>query len=104
MVFSGGKDEVSAEVGAQALVLMWDENLITLDVHSKLRSKVRSGDVILVDYRPIDKLTVPVPRQVIIKILKGVKAKNVWAKYTEYHEKRKRSASRPPTAAPGYIG
>ena len=103
-VLNGGKDEISVDSGVQAVVVMWDENLITLEVHPRIKSKIRDGDVVLVDYRPTNELNVPVPRQIIVKVLKGKKAKEIWDQYTEYHEKRKRSANRPPTLPPGYIG
>jgi hypothetical protein len=103
-VFAGGKDELSADSTVQAIIVMWDENMLTLEVHPKLRKGIREGDVVLVDYRPSEKLSVPVPKQTIVKILRGKKAQATWSQYTEYHEKRKRSASRLPTAPPGYIG
>ncbi len=103
-VFNCGKDEVSANGEAQATVIMWDENMITLEVHPRIKGNVREGDIVLVDYRPIEKLNMPVPKQAIVKILRGKKAKDLWAEYAEYHEKRKRSANRLPTAPQGYIG
>ena len=103
-VFNCGKDEVSADNEAQATVIMWDENMITLEVHPRLKGKVKEGDIVLVDYRPEEKLSVPVPKQAIVKILRGKKAKDLWAEYAEYHDKRKRSANRLPTAPQGYIG
>ncbi len=103
-VLAGGKDEFSSDSTSQAVVMMWDENMITLEIHPKIKSKVKEGDVVIVDYRPSEKLNVPVPKQAIIKVLKGKTAKFVWDQYTEYHEKKKRSANRLPTAAPGYIG
>lgn len=103
-VLNGGKEEIAADSTVQAIVMMWDENMITLEVCTRLKSAIKEGDVVLVDYRPTDKMTVPVPRQTITKILRGKKAKFVWDQYTEYHEKRKRSANRLPTAPPGYIG
>lgn len=104
-VLNNSKDEISADGVAQAMVMMWDENLVTLLVSPKLQSKIKEGDIVIVDYRPMEKLGVPVPKQTITKILRGKKAQEVWTEYTEYHEKRKRSANRLPTAQPGgYIG
>ena len=103
-VLNNGKDEISADGVAQAVIIMWDENLVTLEVSSKIKAKIKDGDIIIVDYRPMEKLGVPVPRQTITKILKGKKAQEIWTEYTEYHEKRKRSANRLPTAPQGYIG
>ncbi len=103
-VFSGGKDEITADGVAQAVLLMWDENILTLEIHPKIRQRIKEGDVVLVDYRPADRLTVPVPKQQIVKIIRGKRGHALWTQYTEYHEKRKRSANRLPTAPPGYIG
>ncbi len=104
-VFNNKKDEISSDKEVQALVLMWDENMLTLPVHPKLGSKIKEDDVVLVDYRPVEKLGVPIPKQTIIKILKGKRGLALWDKYIEYHEQRKRSASRPSAIpSPGYIG
>ena len=103
-VFNGGKDEISGDNSAQATLLMWDENMITLEVHPKVRQWIKEGDIVLVDYRAEEKLNMPVPKQTIIKVLKGKKAKALWDQYVEYHEKRKRTANRLPTAPTGYIG
>lgn len=102
-VLKGGKDEVSAEGAVQAMVMMWDENVMTLEVHRKLKTRIKDGDFVLVDYRPMERINVPVPRQMIVKIIRGKTAQLLWDRYSEYHDKRKRSLNRPPTESPGYI-
>ncbi|MFH1448274.1 MAG: hypothetical protein ABIG39_05405 [Candidatus Micrarchaeota archaeon] len=102
-VLNGKKDEISSDGEIQAVIMMWDENLMTIKVHKKLRSKIKDGDFVLVDYSPIERINMPVPKQLIIKILRGKKALSLWERYSEYHDKKKRSLHRPPTEAPGYI-
>lgn len=80
------KQIVSGDDGVQATVEMWDENLFTFLVNPKISKKVRTGDIVLIDYRCTDK---PVPNHLIVKILKGDKGKNVWNKYSEYFNKKK---------------
>ncbi len=73
----------------QATVEMWDENLFTLHVSNNISSKLKKGDIVLIDYRPIsDKL--PVPRQLITKIFN--KKEDIWNTYKEYFKKKKAEA------------
>ncbi len=102
-VLRGGKEEISADGRVQAVLMMWDDNLMTLEVHRKLASKIKDGDFVVVDYSPMEKLNAPVPKQIIVKILKGKTAQTLWERFSEYHDRRKRSAVRPPTETPGYI-
>jgi hypothetical protein len=82
-VFSPGDSNVlSSDSGTQALVSMWDENLTTVLVHKNLSDKVNTNDIVLVDYRPLS-TTLPMPRLVVTKILKGDQATETWRIYKE---------------------
>ena len=82
-VFSAEDAEVvSADEATQAVVMMWDENLVTVLVHKNLSGKVNEDDVVLVDYRPMSS-DVPVPKIVITKVLKGKHAAETWRLYKE---------------------
>ena len=70
----------------QAMLEMWDDNLITVLVEPQLDGKLKKDSIVLVDYRPLaDK---PVPRMTVVKILRGEVAKATWSKYKDHHKKR----------------
>ena len=90
----------------QAMLEMWDENLITVLVETQLSNKIKKDDVVLVDYRPMQ--SQPVPRMTVMKILKGPVARRTWSVYKEHHSKRKVSATqqgmRPKMPKQSYVG
>ncbi len=88
-VFSPSKEDViSADTSTQAMVHMWDENLTTILVHKSLSHQVKENDIVLVDYRPISS-TIPVPRLVVTKILRGSHATDTWKTYEERYRSLK---------------
>ena len=84
------KGITSADASVQVTLHMWDENVLTMLVAPKIASKVREGDMVLCDYRPEAKMSVPVPRNVVVKILRGKQAEKMWAEYREVHERKKK--------------
>jgi len=77
----------AADESTQALVRMWDENVLTVGVEKKLVDHLRIEDTVLIDYNPIsDKCTVP--KMLITKILKGTLAEETWKVYDEYHKNK----------------
>jgi hypothetical protein len=100
------KDVVSADESAQAVVEMWDENVLTLLVSPKISDKIKSGQMVLADYRADEKHEPPVPRHEIVKIISGKRAERAWEAYKDMLESRKRKAK--PAAeklpAQSYIG
>ncbi|MFH1424851.1 MAG: hypothetical protein ABIG20_04215 [archaeon] len=86
------KNVKSADETEQALVEMWDENLITVSVETALQGKVKEGNVVLVDYTPTVPNS-PVPRMTITKILKGKVAEKTWSEYKEFNKNRKSTAT-----------
>ncbi len=82
-VFSPSNSNViSSDSNTQAMLSMWDENLITTGVHQSLESKIKEGDIVLVDYEPVSS-TVPIPKLLITKILRGETATETWRAYGE---------------------
>jgi hypothetical protein len=77
----------------QAMLEMWDENLITVLVDPVLNTKVSKDDVVLVDYRPFENKAVP--KMIVTKILKGSKAKQTWKIYKDQYKKMKKPQSMP---------
>ena len=98
------KGITSADTSVQVTLHMWDENVLTMLVAPKIASKVREGDIVLCDYRPEAKMSVPVPRNVVMKILKGKQAEKMWQEYREVHEKRNKRESKEKQAQQSYIG
>ena len=87
----------------QVMLEMWDENLITVLVDPSLNEKIGRDDIVLVDYRPY--ANKPVPRMVVTKILKGVKAKQTWKTYKDHHKKIRKTQSAPGVEArQPYVG
>jgi hypothetical protein len=84
-------DVISSDGATQAMLRMWDENLLTLFVDPKLAMRIKEGDTVLVDYRPLPDMRVPVPRQVVSKVIKGAKAEAVWKEYQLVFERIRRS-------------
>ena len=95
----GQKEIISADSSVQATVLMWDENLLTIGVDAAISEKIKENDVVLVDYNPLYS-TSPVPKQIIVKIVRGEISKKIWKQYEDYHKLKKAEAE--PPAAPNY--
>ena len=98
------KGVLSADASVQATMKMWDDNVLTMLVATKLASKIREGDMVLCDYRPEKGLSVPVPRNTIVKILKGKAAERMWQEYREVQEKKKRQEHSEKQSQQSYIG
>ncbi len=98
------KGILSADTSVQATLRMWDENVLTMLVAPKIAKKIREGDIVLCDYRPEEKMSVPVPRNVVVKILRGKQAEKMWQEYKEVHEKRNKRESKEKQAQQSYIG
>ncbi|MCX6769820.1 MAG: hypothetical protein NT051_04035, partial [Candidatus Micrarchaeota archaeon] len=60
------KNITSSDSSVQAVLRMWDENVLTMQVAPKIASKIREGDTVLADYRPEKGLSVPVPKNIVV--------------------------------------
>lgn len=88
--------EVSAsDDSVQAILNMWDENILTMRVSPKLSDKIKKGQTVLVDYRPTKEFEAPVPAHTIIKIIGSKKAQSVWDAYEEMKERMKNRKNPP---------
>ncbi len=78
----------SADDSVQAVVRMWDTNLLILGVEKKITKKIRKGDYILADYSPLEpnsrhrKLTV-------IKVLPPEEGSRIWGEFQDELERRR---------------
>ena len=93
------KSIIGADKSVQAVISMWDDNLLTCEVDAGISEKIKETDIVLVDYSPKYQ-TIPVPRQIIVKILRGEIAKKVWAEYLDRVKKRKMENSDESDRAP----
>ena len=97
------KDSISADNSVQVTLRMWDENILTMLVDSKIAKKIKEGDIVLCDYRPEKGLSVPVPRNVVVKIIKGKVAEKVWEEYLTVQENRKKHENKEKHLQQSYI-
>lgn len=96
-VFSPSDNDVeSADKLVLAIVRMWDENVLTLQVAEGLEAKIKTDDIVLADYRPMEHA--PAPRQVITKILRGKRAAETLRLYEEHFAELKRRSGVPQAA------
>lgn len=90
-------DIKSADEDTLATVKMWDENILTLVVDSKISNNINIGDKVLVDYRPVQvptNTTAPIlAKQVIAKVIKGKRAENIWKEYRKFFEQQRQRQS-----------
>ena len=101
---SSDKNITSSDSSVQAVLRMWDENVLTMQVAKKIASKIREGDIVLADYRPEKGLSVPVPKNTVVKIIRGKPAEKMWQEYREVYDKKKKSERNEKQAQQSYIG
>ena len=93
------KDVISADTTTQAMIEMWDENILTFTVDPKISTKIKKNDIIIVDYNPTSE-KMQIPKTIITKILRGKTADETWKKYKEYFKKKQSQAKRQNIAIP----
>jgi hypothetical protein len=101
-VLSSGKDVISSDESIQAVLEMWDKNILTFTVDPKIAKAIRHDECVLVDYTPMSE-KMPVPRHLIVKILKGKTADEVWKQYKKFFADKQMTATQQPMA-PQYFG
>lgn len=93
------KNVISANTSTQAVIEMWDENILTFTVAPKIATKVKKNDIVIVDYNPTSE-KMQIPKTIITKILRGKIADETWKKYKEYAKKKQKQASTRRIAVP----
>lgn len=86
-VIAGGKNVISSNNDTQAMLEMWDENLITVLVSDTIADQIKTNDIVLVDYRPKDNSSAP--NMQVCKILRGAEGKMIWEDYKEHFQSKK---------------
>jgi hypothetical protein len=103
-IFSSKDREISSsDSSVQALVETWDENVITYEVDPRISNELKVGDIVLIDYNPTSQQPFR-PKMVIVKILRGEKARKTWEAYKEYFKKRPKAKPVQPVPPTPYIG
>jgi hypothetical protein len=92
----------SADKTIQAVVRMWDENLLILEVSRKIALSLLPGDYVIADYSPLGP-TSPYRKMLVTKVLPREKGKKIW---TEFQKElsRKKSALAQMQASGGVPG
>ncbi|MFH0832795.1 MAG: hypothetical protein V1900_03695 [Candidatus Aenigmatarchaeota archaeon] len=85
LISPSDKNVAAVDNTMQAMLRMWDENLITILVDPKFAKSIKKKDLVLVDYRPITNTSVP--KLVVVKILKGALAKKIWEEYRSHFKR-----------------
>jgi len=78
----------SADATTQAVVRMWDENLLILKVDKKLANGIKKDDYVLADYTPLSEQS-PYRKMTIVKILPNEKGEMIWHEFRAEYERRK---------------
>ncbi len=100
------KKIISADTDVQATLEMWDDNILTFRVAPKISNVIKNNDIVLVDYRPTSTKN-PIPKNLIVKIIKDDKGERVWKAYRQSFQKRsgnKRPVTQVSPARPEYVG
>ena len=89
VMYPDEKGSKFSENAAQALIEMWDENVIIFKVSPAIAKDVKENDYVSVDYSPVAIGGGPVPRHEVVAIINESKAKKVWSKLREKLEEKK---------------
>ena len=81
---STDKKIVSSSASVQAMIRMWDGHTLVIDVATRIKTRIKNEDIILVDYYPSAKLREPVPKMEIVKIIRGELAMRLTNEYKSY--------------------
>jgi hypothetical protein len=91
VVLPKGKGVISADNSVQAVIKMWDDNLLLLEVDKKIASSVREKDYVIADYTPVAPDS-PHRKMIVTKIVRGELGKEIWGAFEKEFEKRKNKA------------
>jgi len=77
-----------ADQTSQALVEMWDDNLIIFKINPMIAKDIKENDYVSVDYSPIAVGGAPVPKHEIFAIINESKGKKIVQKLKEKIEQK----------------
>ena len=88
VIDSTSKGVISSDDSVQAVVRMWDRNLLILSVHKKIAKKIKKGNYVLNDYTPMTP-TSKYRNLTVIKILPDKEGKKIWENFQDEVSRRK---------------
>ena len=91
IVLPKSKGVISADKTIQAMVKMWDDNLLLLEVDRKIAGQVKEDDFVIADYTPVAPNS-PHRKMIITKIVRGALGKDIWKEFEKEHAKRKQKS------------
>ncbi|QQR92858.1 MAG: hypothetical protein IPJ89_01270 [Candidatus Iainarchaeum archaeon] len=86
-VFSRNGKAIASDTSVQAHLEMWDENILTFDVHPAISDKIAKDQVVLVEY---GFHSPQVPENQIVKILETKQGEESWKRQKSYLNMRKK--------------
>jgi len=100
---SKSKKIKSADKSTQAVVRMWDENLLILEVAKKIANSLLPGDYIVIDYSPLGPSS-PYRKMLITKVLSRDGGKKIWTEFQKELSRKKAAMAHMQAsgAVPGY--
>ena len=94
-----GKGMISADASVQAVVRMWDDNLLIIAVDKKISKSVKKNDYVLTDYSPMSASSQH-RKLCVTKILPQDAGSKVWTEFKDEFERRKASMQQNPPQQP----
>lgn len=72
----------------EAVIRMWDENLMILTVDKKISKNIKKGDYVIADYSPLSSQS-PHRKMLITKILSSEEGGKIWLEFRNESDRRK---------------
>ena len=91
VISPGNRGTVSADSSVQAVMRMWDDNLLILGVDLKIGKRLKAGDYAIADYTPMG----PKSRHrklLITKILPEPEGAKLWSEFQDEWGRRRSMA------------
>lgn len=80
----------ASDCSVQAIVKMWDENILTLNVAGGLENHIKKGSIVIIDYSPVSN-HIAVPKYVIVKVIDEKFGKKIMEHYKKFYEQKKKN-------------
>lgn len=94
---------ISSDNSTQAVIQMWDENLLIIGVEKKLVPKLKEGSYVIADYTPLTPESNN-RKMVIVKILPKASGAKLWRDFeAEFAKKKAKMSQQQPKVNYPYI-
>lgn len=78
----------STDKSVQAVLKMWDENMLILEIDKKIAPSLLPGDYVIADYSPMNASS-PYRKMLVTKILPREKGKKIWTEFQKELSRKK---------------